>query len=71
MDASIFINKWKQSGASERANKDSFLNDLCDVLSVPHPDPKTGDADRDRYVFEREAVLVHGGEKHTLGFVDL
>lgn len=71
MDASTFIHKWKQSGASERANKDSFLHDLCDVLGVPHPDPKTGDLGRDRYVFEREAVLVHAGERHTLGFIDL
>ena len=71
MDISTFINKWKPSGASERANKDSFLRDLCDVLGVPHPDPKTGDPDSDRYVFEREAVLVHGGERHTLGFIDL
>jgi hypothetical protein len=71
VDPSTFIEKWKQSAASERANKDSFLRDLCDVLGVPHPDPKTGDPDRDRYVFERDVVLVHGGEKHTIGFIDL
>jgi hypothetical protein len=71
VDVLTFIEKWKKSGASERANKDSFIHDFCDVLGVPHPDPKTGDPDRDRYVFEREAVLVHGGERHTLGFIDL
>jgi hypothetical protein len=63
--------EWKHSAASERANKDSFLHDLCDLLGVPHPDPKTGDPDRDRYVFERDVVLVHAGEKHTIGFIDL
>ena len=71
MDLSTFIAKWKESGASERANKDSFLRDLCDVLEVPHPDAKTGDPERDQYVFEREAVLVHGGERHSVGFIDL
>lgn len=58
MEISSFIDKWKQSGASERANKDSFLRDLCDVLGVPHPDPATGDPERDRYTFERDAVLL-------------
>ncbi len=71
LDLSTFIAKWKDSGASERANKDSFLRDLCDVLGVAHPDAKTGDPQRDQYVFEREAVLVHGGERHSVGFIDL
>ncbi len=71
VDALTFIDKWKQSAASERANKDSFLRDLCDVLNVPHPNPATGDPDRDQYVFERNAVLIHGGDKHTLGKIDL
>ena len=71
MDLPTFVSKWKQSGASERANKDSFLRDLCDVLGVAHPDGKTGDPDRDRYVFEREAILVHGGERRSVGFIDL
>ena len=71
MDISSFIERWRQSGASERANKDSFLRDLCDVLVVPHPDPATGDPERDLYVFERDAVLVGAGEKHTIGKIDL
>jgi hypothetical protein len=71
LDPSIFIEKWRQSGASERANKDSFLRDLCDLLGVPHPDPATGDSERDQYVFERDAILVHGGDRHTVGKIDL
>lgn len=71
MEISHFIEKWRQSSASERANKDSFLRDLCDVLGVPHPDPATADPSRDRYVFERDAVLVHGGERQTIGKIDL
>ncbi|HEY5611647.1 MAG TPA: type IIL restriction-modification enzyme MmeI, partial [Thermoanaerobaculia bacterium] len=70
MNLPDFIAKWRASGASERANKDSFLNDLCEVLGVPPPDPKTGDPDRDRYVFEREVVLLRP-DKQTIGFIDL
>jgi hypothetical protein len=61
VDLSIFIAKWKDSGASERANKDSFLNDLRDALGVARPDPKTGDPDRDRY--ERAAAAFKGSRK--------
>jgi hypothetical protein len=49
-----FIAKWADSGAAERANKDSFLNELCDVLDVPRPDPTRNDPERDVYVFERK-----------------
>lgn len=66
-----FIARWTASGASERANKDSFLRDLCDVLGVPHPDPKTGDRARDSYVFEADAVLPHAGGAVTVGKMDL
>ncbi len=71
MNVTSFVAKWKPSAASERANKDSYLRDLCDVLGVAHPDPKTGDPDRDHYVFERDVALVHDGAKHTIGFIDL
>lgn len=37
MTIALFIKRWSESGASERANKDSFLLDLCDVLGVPRP----------------------------------
>jgi hypothetical protein len=29
-----FIARWSARGDAERANKDSFLNELCDVLEV-------------------------------------
>lgn len=66
-----FIAKWAASEASERANKDSFLKELCGVLGVPEPDVVTGDADRDRYVFEKDATLVHDGKKNSVGKMDL
>ena len=43
-----FVAKWAASGAAERANKDSFLKELCRVLDVPEPEATTGDPERDR-----------------------
>ena len=71
MDAAEFIPRWTESSASERANKDAFLLELCDVLGVPRPDPTTGDAAADRYVFERDAVLVAEGQKRSISKIDL
>ncbi|HEX7580443.1 MAG TPA: type IIL restriction-modification enzyme MmeI, partial [Thermoanaerobaculia bacterium] len=66
-----FVAKWSASGAAERANKDAFLLDLCDLLGVPRPDPSTGDPERDRYTFERDVPGVHEGEKVTTRKMDL
>ncbi len=71
MDVAEFIPRWTESSASERANKDAFLLELCDVLGVPRPDPTTGDSAADRYVFERDAVLVAEGQKRSVGKIDL
>jgi hypothetical protein len=30
MSLDVFIARWSASGDAERANKDSFLNELCD-----------------------------------------
>ncbi len=66
-----FVAKWSASGAAERANKDAFLIELCDVLDVPRPSPTTGDPARDTYVFEKDAVFAHEGGTTTIGKVDL
>jgi len=33
-----FIRRWRSSGP-ERANFQSFLTELCDLIGVPRPDP--------------------------------
>ena len=44
---------------------------MCDILGLPHPDPTTGEAERDGYVFER-AVVFHSQDGTTSnGFIDL
>jgi hypothetical protein len=40
-DPAAFIARWQQSGATERANYQHFLSELCDVRGVPRPDPTT------------------------------
>jgi len=66
MDVASFIEKWRESGSSERANKDMFLIELCDLLGVPRPAPTTGDPSRDLYVFEKSIpVPLEGGTKTT------
>lgn len=46
-----FIARWSQSGASERANYQLFLSELCTILGVPLPDPSTPDDQENTYVF--------------------
>jgi hypothetical protein len=65
-----FISRWSASGDAERANKDSFLNELCDVLGVERPQPKTGDPERDLYVFEKDVARTRAGGT-SIGRVDL
>lgn len=51
-----FIDRWSNSGGSERANYQLFLTELCALLDLPRPDP-AGDNTRDNaYVFERRVV---------------
>jgi hypothetical protein len=71
MKIETFVSKWAASSAAERANKDHFLLDLCDVLGVERPRPTTGNTEQDVYTFERDAVLVHEGQKTTAGKMDL
>lgn len=71
MTVQSFVKKWSASGAAERANKDHFLLDLCEVLGVDKPRPATGDPAKDSFTFERDAVLLHEGQKTSVGRMDL
>jgi hypothetical protein len=65
METQAFLDRWSASGASERANKDLFLAELCDVLGLPRPEPASGDDERDRYVFERKVRLAEEDGLHS------
>jgi len=66
-----FITRWQASGAAERANYVSFLNELCDLLEVPRPDVTTTDDERDAYVFERGVTFHNPDGTTSAGRIDL
>jgi hypothetical protein len=70
IDPDSFVERWKPSGGSERANYASFLIELCELLGVPRPEPSkaTGNG---AYVFEREVREVFMDGTHTSRFLDL
>lgn len=69
IDVDAFIADAAKSGGAERANAQSFLNGLADVLDVARPDFTTGDPRADTYVFERPLDFRDG--RQSKGFIDL
>lgn len=59
---SEFIERWRESGGSERANYALFLNELTEVLGVEKPLPVTEDATHDHYRLERPVASGIAGE---------
>lgn len=70
MQIEAFIDRWKNSGGSERANFQTFANELCDVLEVPRPAPATEAAKANSYCFEHPVTFIHTGTQ-SRGFIDL
>lgn len=69
-DVSAFLARWAASQAAERANYQTFLAELADLLGLPRPDPTTGDPAKDGYVFDR-AIPIRDTAKATTAFLDL
>ena len=67
----LFIDRWQQSGAAERANYQLFLSELCDVLGVARPEPTGPDDAKNAYVFERDVTFDHGDGTPSTGRIDL
>lgn len=65
-----FVERWQASGASERANYQMFLSELCDVLDVPRPDPATDDPEQNLYVFDRAITRVSPDGRATTNYID-
>ncbi len=66
-----FITRWSDTELAERANKDLFLTELCDLLDLPHPDPAGPESAENAYVFERAVPLHHSDGRITVGKIDL
>ncbi|WP_299986665.1 DNA methyltransferase [uncultured Pontibacter sp.] len=66
-----FITRWKASGASERANYQLFLTELCELLGVEKPRPASDKVHEATYTFERPVVFDDGEGKTSTNFIDL
>src|ERR1019366_6798599 len=62
-----FISHWSAARPSERANSQPFLLVLCDLLGVPHPDPRPTNG----YFFEFPVVEQHPDGTTSNGRIDL
>ena len=71
MDTDAFIQSWRGSGASESANDQTFLSELCDVLGVARPDPKNERAEDNQYVFQKRVTVVRDDGSETPNYIDL
>jgi len=63
-----FIQKWKGSAGSERANKDAYLLDLCEALEIAPPGPKDQSPG---YCFEKDLKITHLDGSTSTGSIDL
>ena len=70
LSISDFITRWQQSSASERANCQSFLNELCEVLGVPKPQPAQNNPESDAYVYERAVTADQLAKAFVRGRAD-
>src|SRR5271166_4428321 len=66
-----FFRRWEGSGAAERANYSMFLNELCDLLEVPRPDPAGPDDEKNAYIFERAVPFANPDGSTTVKWIDL
>ncbi|MDX5391134.1 MAG: class I SAM-dependent DNA methyltransferase, partial [Rhodobacterales bacterium] len=70
MQVDDFIERWSRSGGSERANFQTFANELCEVLDLPKPDPAKAATRDNSYCFEHPVTFIHTGTQSS-GFIDL
>jgi hypothetical protein len=65
-----FIARWEQSGGGERANTQSFINELCDLIEVGRPDTTKANIAANDYVFERRVDKVELDGATSRGWID-
>jgi len=66
-----FIQRWKGTNGTERANYQLFLTELCSVLHLPSPEPASKDTNNNAYVFERRVDISSPDGSMNTGFIDL
>ena len=65
-----FIAHWRDTGGSELANTQSFINGLCDLLGVEKPHGSRADDAANDYVFERRVFQDNGDGTKSFGRID-
>ncbi len=70
-DIDEFIARWTASSGNERANFQSFANELCAILGVPKPQAAKEDKNVNDYTFERSVEFTHISATKTTGRIDL
>ncbi|WP_033924991.1 class I SAM-dependent DNA methyltransferase [Sphingomonas sp. 35-24ZXX] len=65
-----FIAQWRDTGGSELANTQSFINCLCALIGVPAPDGSRTDDAHNAYVFERRVFQDNGDGTQSFGRID-
>lgn len=65
-----FIEAWRNTGGSELANTQSFINGLCDILGVEPPLGSRTDDQHNDYVFERRVFQHNGDGSVSFGRID-
>lgn len=70
-----FIERWKytEGSGAELADFQSFLLEMCDVLELPKPDPKSDSTKDAAYIFERpvDSFTSEGARKKSKNRIDL
>ena len=66
-----FIDRWQKADGAERANFQSFANELADLLAVNRPNPTESTGGANEYVFERSVQFNHPDGSTSPGFIDL
>lgn len=65
-----FITHWRETGGSELANTQSFINGLCALLGVAVPNGSRADDAHNDYVFERRVFQDNGDGTRDFGRID-
>ena len=65
-----FIDLWRETGGSELANTQSFINGLCALIGVAPPRGSKADDAANDYVFERRVFQDNGDGTASFGRID-
>ncbi len=68
--AQAFIEKWQGADGSERANYQLFITELCELLSLPKPEPARQDSADNAYTFERHVKMSLGDGSQADRYLD-